>query len=190
MTDHRGIPASTATGMEELGRRWRDVFAALPLGAHFYRLEPDGRLVFTGANPAADRILKVENRQFIGRVIEEAFPDLAGSGVPERYREVVRSGQPWETEHVVYADQQIAGAFSVHAVATGEREMVALFEDVTERRRSEAAVTASRAALATSEATLRAFLEALPDIAAVVGPGGVILECNSKLSRAIGRPSA
>ncbi len=39
----------------------RRIFESLPLGIHMYRLEPDGRLVFIGDNPAADKILGVDN---------------------------------------------------------------------------------------------------------------------------------
>jgi PAS domain S-box-containing protein len=54
--------------------RMRSIVESIPVGMHMYRLEPDGRLVFTGANPAADRILGMDNSVFIDQTIEEAFP--------------------------------------------------------------------------------------------------------------------
>ena len=42
------------------------------MGMHMYQLESDGRLVFVDANRAADRILGLNNSQFIGKTIEEA----------------------------------------------------------------------------------------------------------------------
>jgi len=70
----------------------RLIFESLPTGIHMYLLEPDGRLVFIGANTAADRILGVDNSIFIGKTIEEAFPPLKGTEVPQRYREVAGFG--------------------------------------------------------------------------------------------------
>ncbi len=61
---------------------FRSIVQASPMGMHRYRLEGDGRLVFIGANPAADRMLGVDNDQFVGLTIEEAFPPPAGDRDP------------------------------------------------------------------------------------------------------------
>jgi PAS domain S-box-containing protein len=113
------------------------VIEHLPLGVHLYRLEAGDRLVFAGANPAADRILRVDNQQFVGKTIEEAFPPLAATEVPGRYRRVAATGEPWETEQVAYEDGTIAGAFMVQAFQTGPGRMAATFLDITGRKRIE-----------------------------------------------------
>jgi len=117
--------------------KFRSVVESSPMGVHMYRLEEDGRLVFTGANPAADRILGVDCRQFIGKTIEEAFPPLVHTEVPERYRHACISGEPWQTEQVDYEHGEIKGAYLVHAFRTAPGMMAALFLEVTERRRLE-----------------------------------------------------
>ncbi len=124
----------TAPGRDD--GRFRAVVEAAPFGMHFYRLEPDGRLIFAGANPAADRILHVRNADFVGKTIEEAFPPLARTEVPERYRRAARDGIPWHTEQVTYRDGQIAGAYEVYAFQTAPGEMAAAFQDILERRRA------------------------------------------------------
>jgi PAS domain S-box-containing protein len=121
----------------ETETRYRSIITSLPIGMHLYRLEPDGRLVFEGANPAADRILGVDNSVFIGRTIEEAFPALAETEVPRRYREVATTGAPWFTEQVDYDENSIRGAFEVHAFRIGGNRMAAAFTDITERKRAE-----------------------------------------------------
>ena len=121
------------------------VIEHLPIGVHVYQLEPGDRLVFVGANPAADRILGVDNRQFVGKTIEEAFPPLVATEVPERYRRAASVGEPWETEQIAYEDNMILGAFSVRAFQTGAGRMAAAFFDITESKRSEEALRESRA---------------------------------------------
>lgn len=107
------------------------------MGMHMYHLEPDGRLVFVGANPAADTILGVSHTQFIGKTIEEAFPPLKETEVPERYRLAAAKGELWQTEQIDYEDDQIKGAFEVQAFQAAPNKMIALFLDITRRKQAE-----------------------------------------------------
>ncbi len=136
------------TELREAEARFRSVVESSPMGIHLYRLEPDGRLIFLGANPAADAILGVPNGQFVGKEIVEAFPPLRATEVPERYREIAERGGRWRTEQIFYEDRQIRGAFEVHAFRYAPRHTAALFLDITERKRAEAAILESRARLA------------------------------------------
>jgi len=56
--------------------RFRNIVEALPTGIHQYALMSDGRLVFEGANPAADRLVGLDHSTIVGKTIEEAFPGL------------------------------------------------------------------------------------------------------------------
>ncbi|HQF08502.1 MAG TPA: PAS domain S-box protein [Spirochaetota bacterium] len=129
--------------LRETKNWYRSIITSIPIGMHLYRLEPDGRLIFDGANPAADRILGVDNSVFIGRTIEEAFPALTETEVPRRYREVASTGTPWFTEQVDYDENFIRGAFEVHAFRIGSNRMAAAFTDITVRKRAEAALRES-----------------------------------------------
>ncbi len=116
--------------------RFRNVVEASPMGIHMYRLEKDGRLVFTGANQAADRILGVDHRRYVGKTVEEAFPPLVSTEIPERYRRAARLGESWQTR-TVYEDNEIKGAYEFYAFQTSAGEMAALFLDITDRTRVE-----------------------------------------------------
>ena len=107
------------------------------MGMHIYKLEDDGRLVFTGANPAADKLLGVDNSMFVGMEIHEAFPSLTDTEVPERYIYAARDGKSWHTEQINYEDDKITGAFEVHAFQMSPGRMVALFADITVRKKAE-----------------------------------------------------
>jgi signal transduction histidine kinase len=125
-------------------QRGRDVIDVVPLGLHLYRLEADDRLIFEGFNPAADRILGVDNAQFVGRELLEAFPALIDTEVPARYRAAAALGVPWRTESLRYEQGRIAGAFDVWAFQVAPGHMGALFSDITERKRTEAALREHR----------------------------------------------
>ena len=104
---------------------------------HLYQYDPDGRLVFVGANPAADKILGVDNRRFIGRAIEEAFPPLQSTEIPERYRRACSLGEAWQSEQINYQDNKIQGVYTVWAFQTAPGKMAAAFLDITEQKRAE-----------------------------------------------------
>ncbi|MDX9981603.1 MAG: PAS domain S-box protein, partial [Lentisphaeria bacterium] len=101
----------TEAALREGEETFRNIVQASPMGIHLYQLQADGRLVFTGANPAADKLLGVGHAQFVGRTIEEAFPALARTEVPERYRRVAEHGETWHTEQINNADGEIEGAY-------------------------------------------------------------------------------
>jgi PAS domain S-box-containing protein len=153
----RRPPSAAAAGGAVQVQRYRSMVEKSPLGMHFYNLEPNGALTLVGANPAADRILGVNHRPLLGQAILEAFPQLAGTAVPEAYRRAAAEGIPWSTEQVSYDDGKIAGAFWVSAFQLSPGAMVAVFEEITERKRMEAELEDQRRFNAT-------VLEGLPGI--------------------------
>lgn len=147
IASHIGFVLTHKQAMEDIektGNLFRSMIDQAPLGAHRYDLMPDDRLVFSGANQAADEILRVNNNQFIGKTIEEAFPTLAATEIPARYRQVARTGAPFSMEQLVYADDKgISGAYELSAFQTGPAKMAVLFRDITEKKKAQAALIAS-----------------------------------------------
>ena len=123
--------------LKESEKKFRNIVESSPMGMHLYEVKSDGRLVFIGSNPAADKILGVDNSQFVGKTIEEAFPSLSETEVPQRYKDAAIKGVPWQTLQIHYEDDQIKGAFQVHAFQTSPRKMAAMILDVTEKLKAE-----------------------------------------------------
>ncbi|MFC1839502.1 PAS domain S-box protein [Thermodesulfobacteriota bacterium] len=114
-----------------------NIINSLPLGVFIYKLENDNRLIFTGTNPAASKILNVDCSQFIGKTIEEAFPPLAQTEIPAKYREVCRDGISWYTEQLDYDYSEIKGAYEVHAFQSEPETGIIVFQDITERKQND-----------------------------------------------------
>jgi PAS domain S-box-containing protein len=124
-----------ARSSEEQVRR---VLEGSPTGVHLYELRDDGALVFLGGNTSADRILGISHEDYVGLTIDEAFPGLDRTGVPDRYREVARTGRPWHTQQVEYEGREVSGAYEVWAFRIQPGRIAVEFMDITSRLALEA----------------------------------------------------
>ena len=134
--------AISAIQMDNFG--FKAIIESTPIGIHMYKLTAKGDLIFIYANAAADKTFDVDNQQFIGKRIEEAFPLLVHTEIPAMYREVALSGKPWSTETIEYEDGQISGVFEVRAFQVSPGTMASFFVDCTERRKIELQIANQR----------------------------------------------
>jgi len=123
--------------LEKSEQKFRNIVDSVPLGMHIYQVNSEGNLIFIGANTTADKILNVDNRQFIGKTIEDAFPPLKDTDIPGRYLEAALNGKSSTWNQVAYEDEKIKGAYEVHAFQTSPGNMVASFADITDRLKTE-----------------------------------------------------
>jgi len=122
------------TTLRESESRLKSVVESSPLGMHFYKLNETDQLIFIGANHAADKILGVDNSLFVNKTIEEAFPPLAETIIPDKYKNIAHNGGIFENEQIEYKDSFINGAFEIVAFQIAPRQMVTMFFDITERK--------------------------------------------------------
>ena len=115
----------------ESKKHLQSIIENAPFGVHMYELQEDDRLVFSGANRAADLILGVEHTPFISKTIEEAFPPLADTDIPDMYRNVARTGR-MAKKFMEYSDNSgIAGSFQIFMFQTGPDRLAVFFVDTT-----------------------------------------------------------
>jgi len=162
--------------LRESEEKFRNIVESSPMGIHIYKLEPDGRLIFTGANPAADAILGINNTQFFGKTIEEAFPPLVNTEVPGRFRRACVKGETWQAEQIDYEDKQIIGAFEVHAFQTAPGTMATMFLDITHRKQTEDK-------LKKSESFLQNIFDAIQDGISVLDKDLNIMRINNTMEK-------
>ena len=114
----------------------KQIVDASPYGVHVYDLIDDDRLVFSGYNSAADKILCIEHSHLLHKDIEEAFPNLSSTQIPEVYKKIAKEGIKLENEIVEYKDEKITGSFEVSAFQIAHNKIAAFFSDITEKQKT------------------------------------------------------
>ncbi len=117
--------------------QFRNVIQSSPLGTFIYKLDDQNKLVFSGTNPAADKILGIDTKQFIGLTIEEAFPPLLETNIIDIYYKIAQDGSSWTSEKVEYDAGDIKGVYELYAYQTFPGSMAVHFMDITDRKLAE-----------------------------------------------------
>lgn len=115
-------------------QKLRAIIDSAPFGAQLYKLNGNNDLIFYGANAAADKLLGISHQQLIGKTIEEAFPRVTVTDIPTKYRQVIESGENYQSDKIQYEDEKMIKAFEIFAFRTSSKEMAVFFRDITEQK--------------------------------------------------------
>jgi PAS domain S-box-containing protein len=126
----------------------------------FFALDGDWR--FTWLNTEGERLMNLRKNEILGRRFEELFPDTAGSVADRELTRVMNDRVVTEFEDY-YARWD--RWFHVKAYPAADGGISAFFEDITVRRKAEAA----RDSLARRERVAHAEAEALNEVARIIG---------------------
>ncbi|WP_052360273.1 PAS domain S-box protein [Solidesulfovibrio alcoholivorans] len=121
--------------LEASEEKFRSIVESSPTAMFFYHLESDGRLLLTGANPAADVLVGLDRRTLTGKSLEEVFPGLAQTAYPALYRRVAQGLLPAQSYEASYQDERLSGHHDVRVFRTGPDSIVVDILDTTERIR-------------------------------------------------------
>lgn len=125
----------------DMMRLFTDVVHNMQVGLYIYKLEDlndDRTLKLTATNPASTTDLGLEESGMVGRYIDEIFPLLRERGIPQRFAEVVRTGEPFKVADFPYSDDKLSARhFSFRVFALPNDQVGVLFEDISERVRVE-----------------------------------------------------
>jgi PAS domain S-box-containing protein len=84
-------------------------------------------------NIAAQGIEQLDRAEVVGRPVTDAFPGVVEFGLLAVLRRVARTGEPEEFPTAFYQDQRLASWRENHIYRLPSGEVVAVYEDVTER---------------------------------------------------------
>jgi PAS domain S-box-containing protein len=150
--------------------RLQQVIDRSPLGVFLWQYQ-DGRFTFLHGNPASEAMLGITVAEYAGQELLEMLPELDPAVVPAEYANVMRTGIPWHSEQLDYADDVISGAFEVHAFRAGSEVLCVMFQDITQRKRTEAE-------LATVTSLLQELIDVMPSVLVAVDTAGRVTRWN------------
>ena len=149
-------------------------------GVAIYEAVGEGEdFVFVDFNRAAEKIEQLQRAEVIGRSVLEVFPGVDEFGLLEVFRRVWETGQPEHHPVSVYKDERITGWRQNYVCKLPSGQIMAVYDDVTQHKRSELAARMS-------EQCFRAIADYTYDWEIWVGPTGRVLWTNPAVARVSG----
>jgi diguanylate cyclase (GGDEF)-like protein/PAS domain S-box-containing protein len=105
--------------------------------AVFRAIEEGADFVFGAFNRAAERIDHIPREQVIGKRLLEMFPGANEFGLLDAFRRVWQSGRSEHLPVSFYHDGRIAGWRENYVYRLPNGEIVAIYDDITERKQAE-----------------------------------------------------
>lgn len=136
----------------------RSIIESSPVGFHIYTLNDNGKLIFSMFNDAADKILHLNHAPFLGMEILDAFPALTGTGIPEMYTAIALGELGTQNFEAPYDFKGIKGVYEVRVFRGAAQQAVVNFVDISERKRAEDALAASKKLLEEKNKTLEQLI--------------------------------
>lgn len=156
----------------ESTKKIRQIVDASPYGVHVYDLMENGNLIFTGYNPAANKILGIDHSLLLNKKIEDAFPGSDQTEIPDIYKNIARTGNHFENKVIEYTDDNVKGAFDVSAIQIEPGKIVVFFSDITEKIKTSEE-------LGKSELKFKSLFELAND-AIFLMDSDIFIDCNKK----------
>lgn len=130
--------------IEDSERRFRELFDNMSSGVAVYIPQNNGEdFIFADMNKAGERIDRVRRDEVIGRSVLEAFPSIREMGLFDVLRKVWKTGRPQHHPVSFYKDNRLTGWFENYVYKLPTGEVIAVYDDMTERRMMEEALSAS-----------------------------------------------
>lgn len=117
--------------------KFRKIVESSISGMYFYRLENNDRLIFIGANPAADRIIGISHQSLLGKTIEEAFPGMINTKFPALFKSIAKGESGPQEFEMEYNDELVSGHYSVQVFQTEPDTITVHFVDISEHKKAE-----------------------------------------------------
>jgi len=114
------------------------LFENMSSGVAVFQADQDGQeFIFSAFNHAAEQLDQISREQVIQRNVKEVFPGVEDFGILEVFRRVWKAGTAEHFPTTFYHDQRIAGWRENYVYKLPSGEIVAIYDDVSERRQSE-----------------------------------------------------
>ena len=165
--------------LEESEFRYRKMFERINDAVAVYKAVDNGNdFCFYDVNKALEDIEKVKREDILGKRIKEVFPGVMKFGLFEVFKRVFKTGIPEHHPVNFYKDNRIEGWKDNFVYKLPSGEIVAVYKDVTKRKRADEE-------LKRSEETLRSIMKVAPIGIGVVSDR-IIKWVNDKVCNLVG----
>ncbi len=141
LADHLAVAVAHQHAQEQLQAsevRYRELFDQISSGVAVYRAVQHGQdFVFVEFNRGAEQIEQIVRENVVGKRVTQVFPGVEKFGLLDVFREVWRTGQPAHHPISLYQDDRLSSWRENYVYKLPSDEIVAVYRDVTERKRAE-----------------------------------------------------
>jgi len=166
--------------LKEYQAKFKVLFESVCSGVAIYEARNDGEdFIFVDFNPAAEQIEHIKKEELIGKSVTEVFPGVKEFGLFDVFQRVYKTGTPEHHPVSVYKDKRIAGWRENHVFRLPSGQIVAVYDDVSARKRTELVTRMT-------DQCFRAIADYTYDWEVWIGPSGRMLWTNPAVQRITG----
>lgn len=118
--------------------RLRGLYDHMSSGVAIYEAQGDGEnFVIRDLNEAALRITGVRREDVFGRLVTDVFPGVRDMGLFDVFQRVWKTGVPEHHAATLYRDERLTFWAENYVYKLPSGELVAIFDDITQRKQAE-----------------------------------------------------
>lgn len=166
--------------LQEREKRFRGLFNNTSNGVAIYEAKDNGQdFIIRDFNRAAEKIEKVKKEDIIDKSVLKVFPGVKDFGLFKVFQEVCKTGRPQHHPISLYKDQRITGWRENYVYKLPSGEIVAVYNDITERKQAEEQIK-------DSEKRLKILFDYAPDAYYISDLKGNFIDGNKAAERLMG----
>lgn len=118
--------------------RYRNLFENISSGVAVYETVDNGKdFVFKDCNKACKKIDNIKRKDIIGKRLTEVFPSVKEFGLLDVFQRVYKTGKSESHPITLYRDNRLEGWRKNFVYKLSTNEIVAVYDDITEKKRIE-----------------------------------------------------
>ncbi|MFH1653665.1 MAG: PAS domain S-box protein [Pseudomonadota bacterium] len=124
----------THDDLRENEKRFRMLFENMTSAVAIYEAVDGGEdFIFKEFNMSAERTEKIKREELLGKRVKKVFPGVETFGIFDVFKRVWKTGKPEHFPVNLYKDKRIQGWRDNHIYKLPSGEVVAIYDDVTEK---------------------------------------------------------
>jgi len=117
---------------------YHSLFDNMKSGVAIYRVENDGQdFIFIDYNHSAEKMDNTKKEQLLNKNVVHVYPGVIEFGLYDVFKQVWKTGEPHYHPISLYKDEKLAAWRDNYVLKLETGEIVAIYDDITERKRLE-----------------------------------------------------